>query len=529
MFNKFKKILLVILLLFSICSCKKTEEISNNNIDLIPSFKRYDKNDFYNILDELNLELENNNTKKVLSLYDKLLEEINNAEDMYTISFINSDLNTSNTKFNDDVNYSYDVLIELEDEFCEVIHNIALSDISESFRKHLDNEYIFSKAINYTKKSQELLDLYSLENKLAEEYESLDFFSDDFINSAGEIFVEQVSIRDKIAKLEGYSNYNEYADKKIYSRDYSSEELIPFYEASKRFSVEYENIYYYTYENLPTYDKSNKELLNDLYRSIKGVSDISDEAYKYLIDNELYYITDDDNSLDVAYTTSFLSSKAPIIYLYKNDSVNTVSSFVHEFGHFTNLYVDPEPYPVLNNGCYDLFEIHSTALQLLTNTNLSNIFNEKNMEVFNIANLISYVIDGCIYDEWQRKIYENPDMTIDEINNYYYSLCKEYGYLDEQIDPYYWMYINHNFSSPLYYISYAASAYVALQIWQISLDDFDMARDKWKQLVKIGGYGPSYLEVVNSVDLDSFINTDAVLNTLNIAYDYCLENLEVKD
>ena len=94
-------------------------------------------------------------------------------------------------------------------------------------------------------------------------------------------------------------------------------------------------------------------------------------------------------------------------------------------------------------------------------------------------------------DEFQHKVYENPQMTTEQLNALYAQLELEYfgeidnlglSYLDRGLD---WVDIHHLFESPMYYVEYALTGVVALDFWQDSKENWDDAFHAYIQFVDI--------------------------------------------
>lgn len=512
MLKKTIKILLVILLSFCLCSCRK-QEINNY---IVPKYSHYNPNNLYDYLKQIEYAAENGNENQVTILYEKIYDELVKFEDMYVVISLYSDIDYTNGYYQKEIQYIYGLGQDLEDQISNTLHNVAISSCGNTLKQAINNDYVFDKYVDYKAKSNELIELYRQENILCEEYESLDYEDKNYSSKARDIFVKLVKIRDSIAHLEGYDNYNDFCDAEIYGRDYNPNDLKPIYKACKRFGTKNDELYQYCLDNLGEYDSAN--LLNDLYTCIEDI-DYCKDTYEFFKDNEMYYLSDSNKSLDVAYTTSFYTNGYPFIYAYLYDDAKSLPTMIHEFGHFTNMMFDPEPYPLFYSGCYDIFEIHSTALQLLSTKKL----NDNNLAAYNVSDLITYVTDGAIFDEWQRYIYENPNMSIEEIDEWYVDLMEEYGYRKEDLNLDYWTYINHNFSSPLYYVSYATSALASLQLFELSLTNYDDAVYKYEQIIKIGGYKQGYEQLMKTVGLKYFDNENNVYHVLDSAYNYCTE------
>ena len=113
-----------------------------------------------------------------------------------------------------------------------------------------------------------------------------------------------------------------------------------------------------------------------------------------------------------------------------------------------------------------------------------------------LCDLFSAVVDGCIYDEFQREIYARPDMTLDEINALFADISAQYGVYEPTGVDYFWIYIPHNFSDPLYYISYAASALAVIQIWDAAREDLAAGMGLLKDIIAADKYNGGYVETL---------------------------------
>ena len=101
------------------------------------------------------------------------------------------------------------------------------------------------------------------------------------------------------------------------------------------------------------------------------------------------------------------------------------------------------------------------------------------------------ILSATMVDEFQHKVYENPDMSTEQLNALYAQLELEYfgeidnlglSYLDNGLD---WVDIHHLFESPMYYIEYALTAVVALDFWHDSKEDWDDAFRSYIQFIDI--------------------------------------------
>ena len=123
--------------------------------------------------------------------------------------------------------------------------------------------------------------------------------------------------------------------------------------------------------------------------------------------------------------------------------------------------------------------------------------------------VLNSVLSGCMYDEFQREVYEDPDMTLEEINDLAEVLAYEYGLDGTGCEAFDWVDVSHTFDMPCYYISYATSALSALDIWRQSLEDWDGAVDRYMQVTAVDS-SMGYLETVKQCGLMDFTDQRAV-------------------
>ena len=101
-----------------------------------------------------------------------------------------------------------------------------------------------------------------------------------------------------------------------------------------------------------------------------------------------------------------------------------------------------------------------------------------------LLSVLQSIISGCIEDEFQRAVYDNPDMTLAQMNALYGALVEAYRYDEIYVtSDKAWVEIPHTFSSPMYYISYAVSAVPALELFTRSQEDWNGTVAQYLQLI----------------------------------------------
>ena len=101
-------------------------------------------------------------------------------------------------------------------------------------------------------------------------------------------------------------------------------------------------------------------------------------------------------------------------------------------------------------------------------------------------------------------MYEDDASTAEGLGAMFEEICAGYGY--NPGSP--WYTVSHTFSQPFYYVSYAVSAFNALEILVDALEDQDSAKEEYLEVVATS-YG--YDEMVEGLGLcDAFDAEDFV-------------------
>lgn len=319
-----------------------------------------------------------------------------------------------------------------------------------------------------------------------------------YSTGAGNILL---SLRDKYNELAvhlGEANYADYAYKYVYDREYTPAEVAVMSEAVKTgFNGMYADISnsIKTSSSVSTSAISSTEvrkvspLLKDYFRE---VSPAMLSAYNYMDSHNLYVTSSSDKSYTGAYTSYLTKYNAPYIYQYTNGSLNDISTFVHEFGHFYAFY-ENEGY----QGPMDTCEVQSQASEWLfmpyyKQINMSISYSD--FEKSSFADNVFFSLQmGCVMDELQRVIYTQPELYTEgsQVTGLFTELIGDNGYgayLDYDLYDfkYWWSVVPHSFSSPFYYISYAMSLIPSLEIYKTSITDRAKALDMYDNIIYYG-------------------------------------------
>ncbi|MCM1344559.1 MAG: hypothetical protein NC305_11570 [Lachnospiraceae bacterium] len=325
---------------------------------------------------------------------------------------------------------------------------------------------------------------------------------------AGEIYRQLVQVRTEIAHEAGYDNYVDYAYRETYNRDYTLEDIRPVWEAVKENIVPLAEVVMdgISSRNLRGLDRmtrsSGEEILDAIQPYMSRIDPELGETFDFMRSHHLYDIEYSDSKLYMGYTVGLPAYGTAFIFNQPYGDFQDYIDTIHEFGHFNETFHCTQ-HDLWADFNIDVGEIHSQGLTLLFTEYSDELFGQYGETFSSIIlwNMLDTVADGCLYDEFQATVYQNPDMSLAEINELYKQLAQQYGYqyADEE-EVYDWIQVSHNFQNPLYYISYATSALSSLDLWLISLEDRDEAVDIYLELVELSLSHP-YRQTIEEVGL----------------------------
>ena len=354
--------------------------------------------------------------------------------------------------------------------------------------------------------------LWARETELEIRYNELESRTDlglrELNRQLGDIFLEMIRVRTELAQIGEYDTYAEYAYKEVYGRDYTPGDAAALCQAVKPFARRFFQNCSYNGALYEDYGQFSAGELMDLLRTYAPrISPDAARAQRYMEEHGMYLLESSDKVSSLGFTTSLAMYNAPFLFNALYGSVHDVGSTFHEFGHYYDAFMNTGPGVLMQKGSYDIFEIHSTSMEALLYGWYDEIFasNADWARIYCLYGLIDNVISGCIYDEFLQYTYAHPDLQVEEINKAYMDIASSYGQsFHYASDVCYWIFVNHNFISPFYYISYSASALASLQIWAMAEHDREGAIALYNDLISRGAYGPGYFELMDQVGLKRF-------------------------
>ncbi|MBE6910062.1 MAG: M3 family oligoendopeptidase [Ruminococcaceae bacterium] len=197
------------------------------------------------------------------------------------------------------------------------------------------------------------------------------------------------------------------------------------------------------------------------------------------------------------YCTEIYDYRSPFIFSNFNGTSADVDVLTHEAGHAFESwramgrgYLLQQIWPTM-----EACEIHSMSMEFLTAPYHHLFFGDatRKYELAHCEESLTFIPYGCMVDEFQHVMYENPTLTPEQRNGVWMDLEKKYRPWTDFGDlPFYsrgalWQRQTHIFGSPFYYIDYCMAQTVAFQFWMASLADREDAWKRYLALVDKGG------------------------------------------
>lgn len=464
------------------------------------------------------------NTKD--EFYDKENEYMDNSAPIFqglTVEYYKA---LTNSKFKEELKKiipsQYFTLAELE---IKSFSDEVISDLQEENRLQSKYDKLISSAeIEYKGK---ILNLSQMQpymqspdrNERKEAYEKYSGFFKDNMDQFDDIYDKLVKVRNKIAVKLGYKNFVELGYIRMHRSEYNScdvegyrnqvlKHIVPLsVELRKRQAkrLHIKDFKYYDKDLIfntgNAKPKGNKDWMVE--KACKMYSELSPETkefFNYMTKNELFNLETKPNKQSGGYCTFIQNYKSPFIFSNFNGTSDDVDTLTHEAGHAFQFYESRNiEFPELIFPTLEACEIHSMSMEFIT-WPWMNLFFEENELKYKFSHLsgaLLFIPYGVTVDEFQHKVYENPDMTPAERRALWRKTEKKYlPWLDYDNNTFYeqggyWFKQGHIFDDPFYYIDYTLAQVCAFQYWvNFTTGDTKKHWEDYLHLCKAGGTKP---------------------------------------
>ena len=486
---------------------------------------------------------------EMLDRHEKLMGDVNT---MGTLAYIRSSINTTDSFYREEQDFFDGWGPQLQEYVQQFLDQVLASPFRAELEKTTGE--LFFRDLEIAKKtfSPEIIPLMQEENRLATEYEQLlasaDIAiqgeqcnlseiirhqtssdrkirqeawekTDAFFTEKGprmdEIYDALVKCRTKQAKALGYENFVQLGYDRLgrncYSpvdvaafRDQVAKDLVPVIAQLKekqRQRLGVSRLCFWDEDTLlphgnPAPVGGEEELVEAAGKMYREMSMQTGEFFDFMRENELFDLLSKKGKAGGGYCTYIPNYKSPFIFSNFNGTVDDVHVLTHEAGHAfaayraRNLRYLENMTPTMESA-----ETHSMSMELFSRPWDEGFFGEKAEEFrsYQLENCLDFIPYGTMVDEFQTKVYENPEWSPMQRKELWANLEKKYRpWLTFEGLPYfeaggYYQWKHHIYSSPMYYIDYCLAQVTALEFWELSEKDWQGAFARYLDFVNSAG------------------------------------------
>ena len=501
-----------------------------------------------------------------IAAYDAYEKKMQTAGTMQQIAYIRHTINTKDEFYNAENDYMDEIGPKLQ----ELTHRVNTALLESPYRAELERHYgaLMFKNLEIAARSfsPAIVELMQEENKLVSEYQNLyasatvEFdgktmplpllgpykqdpdravrkaayeadakFFDSHREELDTLYDKLVKVRDAQAKKMGLPNYiplgydrmgrNCYTAKDVAAfRDQIAEDMVPIVakvkEAQRR-RIGVEKLAFYDEpisfaDGNAVPEGTPDEILAAGKKMYQELSPETAEFIDFMFENELFDVLSRDGKAPGGYCTEIADYKSPFIFSNFNATAGDVDVLTHEAGHAFEAYraFKQELPSLLHSPTIEACECHSMSMEFLT-APWHHLFFGKQTDKYELGHCedaLVFIPYGCMVDEFQHKVYENPEMTPEQRNELWLSLEKKYRpWIDFDNLPFYsrgggWQSQLHIYEVPLYYIDYCMAQTVAFQFWNLSRENYAEAWKRYMTFVDKAGTA-TFAELVESAGL----------------------------
>lgn len=333
-----------------------------------------------------------------------------------------------------------------------------------------------------------------------------------------QLYAEMVTLRDKIAKNAGLSDYRAYAFRNKERFDYTPEDCLAFHEAIERVCVPavqemaVERKQKLGLEQLRPWDLEVDPDGRPPLKPFEAVDDLIEGCGKifHQVSGELGGQFDQmrsGNLLDLGsrrgkapggYQASYAEQRMPFIFMNAVGTEGDVRTLLHEGGHaFHTFATRNEPIMSYRHAPMEFCEVASMAMECLGLPYLDTFFGEDTDRATKkfFSKIVSFFPWMARVDAFQHHVYTHVAEDIETRNDYWQTLTQRFAphldYTDlEAVSRVSWHQKLHFFEVPFYYVEYGIAQLGALQVWLNSKQDFQQAVAFYRDALALGGSRP---------------------------------------
>lgn len=251
----------------------------------------------------------------------------------------------------------------------------------------------------------------------------------------------------------------------------------------------------YSPKGNPQPEGTPEEILQAGQQMYEELSPETKEFFDFMMDNELLDVFGRKTKAVGGYMTYIPDYKSPFIFANFNGTSGDVDVMTHECGHaFQGYLAAADPIREHADIGMETAEIHSMSMEFFTEPWYSLFFGKETAQEYtemHLEDAVIFVPYGCMVDEFQHIVYDNPELTPKERKQAWKDLERDYkphlfyDGLEFFENGCFWQKQHHIYSFPLYYIDYVIAQLCAFE-YKIWMDkDREAAWQSYLKLCKM--------------------------------------------
>ena len=498
--------------------------------EMVRSYVHYDYDAFSRYADKTEAAIRDGNEQKAEYMYKNLREACEQISTLYQIAELEYRLDVTNAVWANEDTYLYNLMDKALGRVYEIEelllgHTITEDDVTETVSELTESEIV----------NEYYRTLFS--NPYSEDPEFWEYLSN--------LLMKAIRLRNAEAVNEGYANYIEKAFADPYVVPFGKSEAISEIFAERASDYARLNEAKDASEDLHQgeFDGPVREqFLSDIESFLPKVSGDMSNLFSDMQKRGLIVAGDRENSAQEGLSSELTAYKAPVIYLYTygDDYKELRRTAVHEFGHaysqMLSLKKGVERGPYYGSDMASA-ESQSMGLEGLFYASIADNCDWVTPWVdYEFAfSPLQNVVQCSLENEMELAMYENDDMTPDELCKLYSDLREKYGYSRsyDVSDPkrYYFKYgflfITQFVEFPLYLRDYIPAGFTALQLMLMADKDFEKAAKTYMIIENYGSDGEyGYEHMMRDAGLVDINDEAAIRAAVSDIFDYYNELLE---
>jgi len=508
---------------------------------------------------------EANNQEEVFEIHQEWYQLMNEVESMLTICHIRHDIDTKDKFYSEEQDFNDSIRPKLENlnqkyykglfdskfrpYMEEKIGKVAFKNIEISLKAFdecliplMQEENVLTSKYDKLLASAEIdwegeiLNISLLRPYLTNKdrdirqkaWDKLTSFFDSIADELDDIYDALVQNRTKQATKMGYKNYVELGYYRMNRNCYDKydvenfrkqikEDFVPFAEklherrrkrlGLKKLSFIDEGVCFLKGNPQPI--GTPEEILLNGQIMYSELSNETKEFFDFMTENELFDVLGRKTKKAGGYMTYIPKYQSPFIFANFNGTSGDVDVITHECGHAFQGYLSGKD-PIREHAdiTMETAEIHSMAMEFFTEPWMEKFFGDRTKDYLemHLEDSAAFIPYGCMVDEFQHIVYENPTMTKMDRHETWKQLEKEYKpHLDYGNNSFFgkgafWQKQLHIYDYPFYYIDYCLAQTCAFQYKVMMDEDYKEAWNSYLKLCKLSA-SDFYINMLPEVGL----------------------------